>query len=229
MIRARRKRKWRRRMSDAIATRIEPQFDDAEQQREAATMGMWLFIATEVLFFGGMFLGYTAYRVSYPQAFAEASRQTLIAFGSVNTAVLLISSAVMAFAVRAARANRRGLSCFLLLATASLGALFLVIKGFEYAREISEHLLPGGNFHIEAADPKHAELFFYIYWLMTGVHALHVAIGVVLITFFALRALFANAFRNHDTPVDLLGLYWHFVDIVWVFLFPLIYLVDRHS
>ena len=102
-------------------------------------------------------------------------------------------------------------------------------KGFEYAREISEHLLPGANFHIEAADSKHAELFFYIYWLMTGVHALHVAIGVILITFFALRAWFVNAFRDYDTPVDLLGLYWHFVDIVWVFLFPLIYLVDRHS
>ena len=102
-------------------------------------------------------------------------------------------------------------------------------KGFEYAREISDHLLPGGNFHIEASDPHHAELFFYIYWLMTGLHALHVAIGVVLIAVFALRAWFANAFRDHDTPVDLLGLYWHFVDIVWVFLFPLIYLVDRHS
>ena len=216
-------------MSEATATHVEPQFEEAEQQREAATMGMWLFLATEVLFFGGMFLGYTVYRVSYPEAFAEASRHTLIAFGAVNTAVLLISSTVMAFAVRAARANRRALSGFLLLFTAVLGALFLVIKGFEYAREISEHLLPGGNFHIEASDPHHAELFFYIYWLMTGVHALHVAIGVILITFFALRAWFVNAFQDHDTPVDLLGLYWHFVDIVWVFLFPLIYLVDRHS
>jgi cytochrome c oxidase subunit 3 len=216
-------------VSDAIATHVAPQFENAEQQRDAATMGMWLFLATEVLFFGAMFLGYTAYRVSYPRAFAEASRHTLIAFGAVNTAVLLISSTVMAFAVRATRANRRGLSCFLLLATASLGALFLVIKGFEYAREISERLLPGPGFQIAAADPKHAELFFYIYWLMTGVHALHVAIGVVLITFFALRIWFANAFQNRDTPVDLLGLYWHFVDIVWVFLFPLIYLVDRHS
>src|SRR5438477_9377768 len=164
------------------AVPVEPQFDDAEQQRDAATMGMWLFLATEVLFFGGMFLGYTVYRASYPEAFAEASRHTLIVFGAVNTAVLLISSTVMAFAVRATRANRRGLSGFLLLLTAVLGALFLVIKGFEYAREISEHLLPGGNFHIEASDPHHAELFFYIYWLMTGVHALHVAIGVVLIT-----------------------------------------------
>src|ERR1700712_4008663 len=119
-------------MAEASAFPIEEQFDNAEQQREAATMGMWLFIATEILFFGGMFLGYTAYRIYYPQAFAEASRHTLIVFGSINTAVLLISSTVMAFAVRAAQKNRRGLLGLLLLVTASLGALFLVLKGFEY-------------------------------------------------------------------------------------------------
>jgi len=153
----------------------------------------------------------------------------VIAFGGINTAVLLISSTVMAFAVRAAGKNRRALLGLLLLGTAALGALFLIIKGFEYAQEIHEHLLPGSLFHIDAADPTHAELFFYIYWLMTGVHALHVTIGIVLIAFFAFRAWFTNAFRNHDTPVELLGLYWHFVDIVWVFLFPLIYMIDRHS
>lgn len=207
---------------------VEHQFDDPFQQREAATMGMWLFIATEILFFGGMFLGYTAYRFNYPQAFAEASKHTLIAFGGVNTAVLLISSSVMAFAVKAASYNRRKLLACLLLATSALGALFLVIKGVEYSHEIREHLLPGSSFHIEAADPKHSEMFFYLYWLMTGVHALHVFIGVGLIGFFALRAWLWDAFRDHDTPVELLGLYWHFVDIVWVFLFPLIYLVDRH-
>jgi cytochrome c oxidase subunit 3 len=215
-------------MSESVAYPVEHQFDDPAQQREAATMGMWLFLATEILFFGGMFLGYTAYRSFYPQAFAGASRHTLIAFGGTNTAVLLISSTVMAFAVRAAQRNRRGLLGLLLLATASLGALFLVIKGFEYAQEIHQGLLPGPSFHIEAADPQHAEMFFYIYWLMTGVHALHVTIGVLLIGFFALRAWFRNAFENHDAPVELLGLYWHLVDIVWVFLFPLIYMIDRH-
>jgi cytochrome c oxidase subunit 3 len=216
-------------MPETLVRPIEHQFDDAGQQRDAATMGMWIFIATEILFFGGMFLGYTVYRSAYPQAFAEASRHTLVVFGGINTAVLLISSTVMAFAVRAARANRRGLLGFLLVVTASLGALFLVIKGFEYAHEITEHLLPGRNFQIEANDPPRAEMFFYLYWLMTGVHALHVAIGVALLAFFALRAWFTNGFQNHDMPVDLLGLYWHFVDVVWVFLFPLIYLVDRHS
>lgn len=208
---------------------LEHQFDDAAQQREAATMGMWLFIATEILLFGAMFLGYTVYRFSYPSAFAQAGRHTLIAFGGVNTALLLISSAVMAFAVRAARENRRRPLALLLFVTASLGAAFLVIKGFEYAQEVSEHLLPGTGFRIEGTDPKHAEMFFCLYWLMTGVHALHVTVGVVLLGFFAVRAWLMDAFENHDTAVDLLGLYWHFVDIVWVFLFPLIYLVDRHT
>ena len=154
-----------------IAAPIKHQFETAEQQREAATMGMWLFLATEVLLFGGMFLGYTIYRVSYPQAYADASRHSLMACGSINTAILLSSSCVMAFAVRAARANRSGALALLLLVTALLGAVFLGIKGVEYLQEISERLLPGGGFHIEASDPAHSEMFFYLYWLMTGVHA----------------------------------------------------------
>ena len=217
-------------MPDSAASpTLAHQFDDAAQQRDAATIGMWLFIATEILFFGAMFLGYTVYRYAYPQSFAEASRHTLIAFGGTNAAVLLISSTTMAFAVYAARENRRKSLVLFLLLTAFLGALFLVIKGFEYSCEISEHLLPGSSFRIAVPEPSKAEMFFYIYWLMTGVHGLHVTIGVILIVIFATRACFTNAFVNHDAPVDLLGLYWHFVDIVWLFLFPLIYLVDRHS
>ena len=216
-------------MSEAALARVEHQFDTAEQQREAATMGMWLFLATEILFFGGMFLGYTVYRHAWPIAFAEASRHTLVLFGSINTAVLLISSSVMAFAVRAASQNHRRLLASLLLLTASLGVLFLVLKGIEYRTEIHEGLFPGRNFQIESSDAPHAEMFFYIYWLMTGVHAFHVIIGIAMISFFGARAWLTNAFQNHDTPIELLGLYWHFVDIVWVFLFPLIYLVDRHG
>ncbi|MFL6514581.1 MAG: cytochrome c oxidase subunit 3 [Chthoniobacterales bacterium] len=217
-------------MSNAeVAVAVAHQFDDAQQQRDAASMGMWLFLATEVLFFGAMFLGYTAYRYAYPAAFAQASRHTLIAFGGTNTAVLLISSTVMAFAVRAAAQKRRKVSALLLLLTASLGLVFLIIKGFEYAREIHERLLPGAGFHIDTADPAHAEMFFYIYWLMTGVHALHVTIGVLFIMLFAVRTWLWNAFHDRNTAVELLGLYWHFVDIIWVFLFPLIYMVDRHT
>ena len=127
--------------------------------------------------------------------------------------------------VKSSRVNSRGCSS----ATAALGTLFLVLKGIEYAQEIHEHLLPGRTFHFEGPHAAHAEMFFYLYFLMTGVHALHVTIGVVLIAIFACRAWRSDALTRHDTPVELLGLYWHFVDIVWVFLFPLIYLVDRHS
>ena len=152
-----------------------------------------------------------------------------VAFGGTNTAVLLISSATMAFAVRAAREQRRTALALRLFATAGLGVLFLGIKGCEYAREISEHLLPGSAFHFPQPYATHAQMFFYLYFLMTGVHALHVTIGVILIAIFGFRAWCTDAFDGYDTAVDLLGLYWHFVDIVWVFLFPLIYLVGRHS
>ena len=129
----------------------------------------------------------------------------------------------------AARQKRRVALVLLLSSTALLGAGFLVIKGFEYATEISEGLLPGNSFRFEGSDPVHARMFFYLYFLMTGVHALHVAVGVVLLAIFAGRAWWTGILAEHDTPVELLGLYWHFVDIIWVFLFPLIYLVNRHT
>lgn len=154
----------------AAVPMVAHQFDDAAQQRAAATMGMWLFIATEILFFGAMFLGYTVYRYAYPQPFAEASRHTLIVFGSTNAAVLLISSTTMAFAVYAARENRRQRLVLFLVLTASLGALFLAIKGFEYSREISEHLLPGSSFHIVAAEPAKAEMWLFLFPLLYLIH-----------------------------------------------------------
>lgn len=211
-----------------VSPDIAHQFDDAAQQREAATLGMWVFLATEVLFFGAMFLGYTAYRLSFPRTFAEAAQHTLLAVGTVNTAVLLLSSFVMVLAVRAAEQRRRFSLAGLLALTALLGATFLVIKGFEYAQEIREGLLPGASFHIASSRPEHAQMFFYLYFLMTGIHALHVFIGVMLLGGFALRSLFTRQIAGMGTAVDLLGLYWHFVDTVWVFLFPLLYLVGRH-
>ena len=215
-------------MSDAAIVHAH-QFDDAAQQREAATLGTWIFLATEILFFGGLFFGYTVYRISYPQAFAEASRHTLLVFGGTNTAILLISSATMVFAVRAAQNRNRMALVIRLFGTATLGVLFLCIKGFEYSREISDHLLPGNSFHFAQPHATHAELFFYLYFLMTGVHALHVLIGVFLIGFFGIKALFTNHLEQQATAIDLLGLYWHFVDIVWVVLFPLIYLIGRNA
>lgn len=208
---------------------IAPQFDDARQQRHAATIGMWLFLATEVLFFGALFLGYTFFRTSHPQAFREAARHTLVLFGSTNTAVLIASSFTMALAVRAAELRERPALTGLLSATAGLGLTFLVIKGFEYHHEIAEGLWPGAGFHLAGVDHSLARMFFYIYFLMTGVHALHVLIGIIMIGLFAIRARLSPAVAPLVTSIDLLGLYWHFVDIVWVFLFPLLYLVGRSS
>lgn len=208
---------------------VAHQFEDAAQQREAATLGMWVFLATEVLFFGAMFLGYTVYRLKYPEIFQLASEHTLVAVGTINTGVLLLSSFTMVLAVRAAEFRHRIALITFLTVTALLGTTFLVIKGFEYAHEIHEGLFPGSHFHFTEGDPLAARMFFYLYFLMTGVHALHVTIGVILLVIFALRAMLTLKLERLSTAVDLLGLYWHFVDIVWVFLFPLIYLVDRHS
>ena len=208
---------------------VAEQFEEPAQQREAATFGMWVFLATEILFFGGLFLGYTVYRFNYPRVFAEASNHTLVLIGSINTAVLLVSSFVMVLAVRAIERRERLEASLFLALTAFLGVAFLVIKGFEYYHEIKEGLLPGSHFRFEGPEPEIARMFFYLYFLMTGVHALHVTIGIVLLGLTAVRVLLVLHPERLVTTVDLLGLYWHFVDIVWVFLFPLIYLVGRHT
>lgn len=211
------------------STFVAEQFEEPEQQRTAATLGMWVFLATEVLFFGGLFLGYTVYRYNYPHVFAAASNHTLVLIGSINTAVLLISSFVMVLAVRAAERRERLEASFFLALTASLGFAFLGLKGFEYYQEIKEGLLPGPHFHFEGPEPAVARMFFYLYFVMTGLHAIHVTVGVALLALTALRVLATLQPERLSTTVDLLGLYWHFVDIVWVFLFPLIYLAGRHS
>lgn len=210
-----------------VESPVAHQFNDATQQREAATLGMWVFLATEVLFFGGMFLAYTVYRTSDASAFRAASNHTLIFVGAANTAVLLISSFTMVLAVRAAEARRQFTAAGLLALTAGLGLVFLVVKGFEYRHEIFAGLLPGEGFHLESANPGIARMFFYLYFLMTGVHAVHVAVGVALLGIVATREFLASRPSKLATAVDLLGLYWHFVDLVWVFLFPLLYLAGR--
>lgn len=207
---------------------VAHQFEDAEQQRDAATLGMWLFLATEILFFGALFLSYMVYRIHNPEVFRLASEHTLVVVGTTNTAVLLFSSFTMVLAVRAAELKQRLPLALFLSVTALLGLTFLGVKAFEYAHEIHEGLFPGSHFRFTEADPSRARMFFYLYFLMTGVHALHVTIGIIVLGTFALRALITRRLERMATAVDLLGLYWHFVDIVWVFLFPLIYLVGRN-
>jgi len=216
------------RTASAHAPELRHHFDDMGQQHEAATLGMWLFLATEVLFFGGLFAAYMIYRVWYPDTFGEASRTLDITLGTVNTAVLITSSLTMALAVHAAATGaRRGTMVFLVL-TMALGAVFLGIKGVEYYDKIVHHHVPGPGFHFEGPAPERAQLFFSLYFAMTGLHAAHMVIGfgiLAVILYLAWRGAFSA--RWH-TPVEITGLYWHFVDIVWIFLFPLLYLVDRH-
>jgi len=201
------------------------QFDDLEQQHESASLGMWAFIATEVMFFGGLFMAYIAYRYSYPDAFTAASRRLEELLGGINTAVLLTSSLTMALAVHAAQTGRRKPLAAFLLITLLLGVVFMGIKALEYYHEYEEGLIPAFNFTYAGADAQKVQLFFVLYFLMTGLHAIHLTIGIGVLLVVALLAWRGRFPPERATPVEIVGLYWHFVDIVWVFLFPLLYLI----
>ena len=206
---------------------VAQQFDDYEQQQEASTLGMWVFLATEVLFFGGLFLGYTVYRALYPAVYGEASRRLDIVFGTINTGVLLCSSLTMAMAVHQAQLGKRKTLILFLILTMILGGVFLGIKFYEYYQKYQESLIPGPRFAWEGRDATHASLFFIFYFVMTGMHALHMIIGIGLMATLVVLTLRGKFNAIYYSPVELGGLYWHFVDIVWVFLFPLLYLVER--
>jgi cytochrome c oxidase subunit 3 len=205
------------------------QFEDVEQQRQAVTLGIWIFLATEVLFFGAVLLGYTVYRLEYSSAFGEASRHLDIVLGTVNTGVLLCSSLTMALGVREAERGRRGALARYLMVTILLGLVFLTIKFLEYYHKFKEGLVPGSSFVWHGADPGHAGVFFLFYFILTGIHALHMIIGVLVLAGLTAMSYSGRLSSSYYAPVDAAGLYWHFVDIVWVFLFPLLYLVDRGS
>jgi cytochrome c oxidase subunit 3 len=207
---------------------LQHQFDSVEQQRESSTLGMWLFLVTEIMFFGGFFLAYLVYRVQYQEAFFEASHHLDITAGAINTAVLITSSLTMALAVWAAQVGRRKAIVGFLLLTMLLGGVFLGIKVYEYGHKFEDDLVPGENFRWDGAHPRQAELFYSLYFGMTGLHALHMVIGIGV-----LAALLRGAWKgrygpDYFTPVECVGLYWHFVDIVWIFLFPLLYLIGLH-
>ncbi|MCB0110256.1 MAG: cytochrome c oxidase subunit 3 family protein [Caldilineaceae bacterium] len=201
-------------------------FTDLAQQREANTLGMWAFLATEVLFFGGLFTAYLVYRSAYPEVFAAGSEHLKMALGAINTGVLLTSSLTVALAVHAATQRARNRLLLFMALTVVLGLLFLGIKGFEYYQEYQENLVPTINFTWEGNNAPQAMLFFVLYFFMTLLHALHMIIGIsvlLVMIFWAWRGWY----EEDDMPVERFGLYWHFVDIVWVFLFPLLYLIGR--
>jgi cytochrome c oxidase subunit III len=204
------------------------QFDDVEQQYETASLGMWAFLLTEIMFFGGLFTGYAVYRTAYPAAFAEGSHHLDIMLGGINTAVLICSSLTMALAVHSAQLGERQTLTRFLLLTMLLGLVFLGIKGVEYAHKFEEHLVPGSRFVAEGPHAPQVQLFFGFYFSMTGMHALHMVIGIGILAVLAWQAWRGYFSPAYLTPVELTGLYWHFVDIVWIFLFPLLYLLGRH-
>lgn len=205
---------------------IRHHFDTAEQQRESSTLGMWVFLLTEIMFFGGMFLSYIIYRGMYHDAFASTSKYMNVTLGAVNTAVLICSSLTMVLAVRSAQLGQKRALIWFLVATLALGCVFLGIKAVEYHEKWADHHIPGPAFRYEDSRyAQQAQILFFLYFAMTGMHAIHMVVGAGL-----LSVLIGMAVRNRFspqwyTPVDMIGLYWHFVDIVWIFLFPLLYLI----
>jgi cytochrome c oxidase subunit 3 len=207
---------------------LKEPWSEARREREAAKFGIWVFLASEVLFFGALILTYTAYRIEDPLAFAIAGRETNIWFGTVNTAVLLTSSLTMAIASQAANLEiaPRRLIGWCLAATAMLGVAFVIIKGFEYKEDIEKHLFPGPLFPLSSPA---SQIFFALYWILTSVHAAHLTIGIGLVSRLSASILSKRMQPHRHPQIEVTALYWHLVDIVWIFLYPLLYLPGRSS
>jgi cytochrome c oxidase subunit 3 len=218
-------------------------FAEPQQQRDSASLGMWIFLATEVMFFGGLFCAYLIYRLKYFPEFAAASQSLNWQLGATNTAVLICSSLTVVFAVYAAQHAKRAMLIGSLVLTIILGFAFLGIKAVEYADKFKEHHVPGPSFNFvqegageQAAttnkppiNPQHVQIYFALYFVMTGLHALHMIIGIGIFTWLLYAAWKGRFTPEYNTPVEMGGLYWHFVDIVWIYLFPLLYLIDLHK
>jgi cytochrome c oxidase subunit 3 len=227
---------------DAARFHEEPilshQFDDVEQQSEASLLGMWVFLATEVMFFGGLLTAFAVYRTTTPEAVARASRHLNVLLGCVNTIVLLTSSLTMAMAVRASQLRAHRQLVRWLILTMVLGTAFLGIKAVEYTSDYHEKLIPGWNFQVPEEDrplveqghidPRRMEMFFTLYFFMTGLHAVHLIIGIALLGVMAYLSWKRWFSGGGAVQIEVAGLYWHFVDVVWVFLYPLLYLIDVH-
>jgi cytochrome c oxidase subunit 3 len=218
-------------------------FAEEGQQRNAASLGMWVFLAQEVMFFGGLFCAYLIYRLKFFGDFGAASQTLDIKLGATNTIVLIGSSLTVVFAVWAAKHGKRSMLLINLVLTLILGCAFLGIKAVEYREKFEKHHVPGATFHFEGdwpgqkdipedqrhhVNPRHAEMFFSLYFIMTGLHALHMIIGIGLFLWLLIMAWKGRYTPQYNTPVEIGGLYWHFVDLVWIYLFPLLYLIDRH-
>jgi cytochrome c oxidase subunit 3 len=200
-------------------------FETLDQQNQSAALGMWAFLVQEVMFFGGLFTVYLVYRTLHPQAFMQGSAHLPVDVGTFNTAVLIGSSLTMALAVRCAQLGQGKKAALLIYATMALALVFMGVKGVEYSHKWHDSLVPGLKWHPEAGADPHLNLFFALYFVMTGCHALHMIIGLVLMVFVARKAWRGGYTSANFLGVECLGLYWHFVDLVWIFLFPLLYLL----
>jgi cytochrome c oxidase subunit 3 len=206
-------------------TLLAPQFTDLTQQRETSELGMWVFLMTELLLFGALFTSYAVYRFRDPGVFAEASRDLEAGIGAINTAVLITSSLGMALAVSGAQTNDRRRLLGGLITAILLGTVFMVLKGVEYYHHYEHQEFPGLAFNFARPHAPEVQVFFFLYFAMTGLHAVHLTIGICLVTVLLIQAVRGRYSALYYTPVELAGLYWHFVDIVWIFLFPLLYLI----
>lgn len=204
---------------------VPSHFDSAEQAFEASKLGVWLFLVTEILLFGGLFVAYIIYRGLYPEMFHEASHHLNRIMGAVNTVVLIGSSFTMAMAVHSTKHNDSNRAHQYLLITFFCAMLFMVVKYMEYSHKIHEGLLPGAYFTFEGIQHPKASLFFSLYFMMTGLHGIHVLVGMGLIAWVLIRSNKGHFDSHYNTPVEMVGIYWHLVDLIWIYLFPLLYLI----
>ncbi len=214
-------------MNDSAAHLPADAVREAEQRPVANHLGMWTFLATEILFFGGLLAAYSVYRYAYPEAFEEGARHLDFRIGTINTGVLLASSLFMALADHAIKLGRRDTLRRCLAVAWLLGALFLALKGHEYVVKHDEHLVPGVNFHVDGGHAPQVQLFIFLYFALTGLHALHMLAGLGLIAWLGWLDHRRRLTTEDHAPVEMVGLYWHFVDCVWVFLYPLLYLIPH--
>lgn len=207
---------------------VREQFRTPEQQRETSSIGMWIFLATEIMLFGGLFSSFTVYRTMYPQAFIEGSADMNIVLGSINTVVLICSSFTMALAIHSIAIGSQKKLAIFLIATMFLGAVFLAIKFTEYYQHYEHHKVPAYWFEWAGPGGGHVQMFFVFYFLMTGLHAVHMFVGEGVLFAMLIRTGAGSFTSEYHTPVELTGLYWHFVDIIWVFLFAIFYIEGLH-
>jgi cytochrome c oxidase subunit 3 len=217
--------------ADENGEKLSPQFhvahhfDTADHQFDSGKLGIWLFLAQEILFFSGLFCAFILFRAKYLDAFIEAHHHLDKVMGGINTIVLICSSLTMALAVRAAQTNKRKLGVYMLVATFLFAATFLVIKYFEYSHKFHDGLLPGRHFTAEGFVHPEANIFFGVYFVMTGVHGVHVIVGMALILWITVKMQRGRFSSRYYAPVEGVGLYWHLVDLIWIYLFPLLYLI----